>query len=123
MEKENRLRIDKVVEKEDTAAHYGSGLLPVFATPGMIALMEKSAHLLAKTLLSEEEDTVGIEINVRHIRATPMGAKVYAEAILVKQEAKRFIFEIRAYDEKGEIGNGTHVRYMISPTKFMEKLF
>ena len=120
---EKRLRIDKIVGEEDTAAHYGSGLLPVFATPGMIALMEKCAHLLAKSLLSADEDTVGIEINIKHTRATPMGARVYAEALLVEHENKRFTFEIRAYDEKGEIGNGTHVRYMISPTKFMEKLF
>ncbi len=122
MEIGKKLIIEKIVTEQETAAHYGSGLLNVFATPGMIALMEKAAHLLAKLSLPQTQDTVGIEIQVKHTRATPMGAKVSAEAILTAIEDKKLTFSIKAFDELGEIGHGTHVRYIINPIKFMEKI-
>jgi len=122
MEVGNRLIIEKLVEESDTAAYYGSGLLKVFATPGMIALMEKCAHLLAKQSLPEDQDTVGIEVNIKHIRATPQGAKVYAQAELSEIDGKKLTFSVKAFDDLGEIGNGTHTRYIINPVKFMNKL-
>ncbi len=122
METGKKLVIEKLVTETDTAAYYGSGLLQVFATPAMIALMEKSAHLLAKFSLPENQDTVGIEISVKHTRATPMGAKVYAEAELLAVEGKKLTFSVTAFDDLGEIGKGTHVRYIINPTKFLDKI-
>ena len=122
MEKGKKLIIEKLVTDTDTATYYGSGLLEVFATPAMIALMEKSAHLLAKFSLPENQDTVGIEINVKHTRATPIGAKVYAEAELIDIDGKKLTFSVTAFDDQREIGKGTHVRYIINPTKFMDKI-
>jgi len=122
MEIGKKLIIEKLVTETDTASYYGSGLLNVFATPGMVALMEKSAHLLAKLSLPQTQDTVGIEINVKHTRATPLGAKVYAQAILIAIEGKKLTFSVKAFDNLGEIGSGNHVRYIINPAKFMEKL-
>ena len=115
-------RIEKIVEKTDTAAQYGSGLLEVFATPAMIALMERAAHKLAQSIVAEREDTVGTEVNIKHIRATPIGASVYAEAELVEKEERKLVFRVAAFDDKGEIGNGTHIRFIISPEKFMGKI-
>ncbi len=114
--------VEKTVSQNDTAAYFGSGLLNVFATPAMIALMENSAHLLANSFLSLEEDTVGIEISVNHTRATPLGAKVKAQATLTATDGKKLIFNIKAFDEQGQIGYGTHVRYIINPVKFMERI-
>lgn len=122
MEPGRKLRVEKIVEYADTAASYGSGLLEVFSTPAMIALMEKSAHLLAKSMLSDKEDTVGTEIDIKHLRATPMGASVSAGAELISAEGRKLVFKVSASDNKGEIGNGTHIRYIIDPVKFMSKL-
>jgi len=115
-------RIEKIVTGSDTAAQYGSGLLEVFATPAMIALMEGAAHKLALSIVASGEDTVGTEVNIKHIRATPVGAKVYAEAELTEREDRKLIFKVTAYDDKGEIGNGTHTRFIISPERFMQRI-
>jgi len=115
-------RIEKIVEIADTAAQYGSGLLEVFATPAMIALMEGAAHKLALSVVAEGEDTVGTEVNIKHTRATPVGASVYAEAELIDIEGKKLIFRVAAFDNKGEIGHGTHTRFIISPGKFINKI-
>lgn len=122
MEIGKKLKIEKVVTQSDTAAYYGSGLLEVFATPGMIALMEQTAHLLAKSFLPEFQDTVGVEVNIRHLKASPLGAKVYAEAELISVDGKVLTFKVTAYDEKGVIGTGTHLRYIINPAKFLNKI-
>lgn len=122
MEIGKKLTIEKLVGETDTAAYYGSGLLNVFATPGMVALMEKAAHLFAKLSLPQTQDTVGIEINVKHTRATPLGAKVFAEAVLTAIEGKKLIFSVKAFDNLGEIGSGVHTRYIINPAKFMERI-
>ena len=122
MEIGKKLKIDKVVTQSDTAAYYGSGLLEVFATPGMIALMEQTAHLLAKSFLPEFQDTVGVEVNIKHLKASPLGAKVYAEAELISVDGKVLTFKVTAYDEKGVIGTGTHLRYIINPAKFLNKI-
>ncbi len=122
METGKKLIIEKIVTESDTAAYYGSGFLHVFATPAMIALMEKSAHLLAKFSLREDQDTVGIEINVKHTRATPLGAKVYAEAEILSLEGKKITFKVSAFDDNGMIGTGNHIRYIINPAKFLDKI-
>lgn len=122
MEIGKKLKIEKVVTQSDTAAYYGSGLLEVFATPGMIALMEQTAHLLAKSFLPEFQDTVGVEVNIKHLKASPLGAKVYAEAELISVDGKILTFKVTAYDEKGVIGTGTHLRYIINPAKFLNKI-
>lgn len=113
--------IGKIVEKGDLADRYGSGGLPVFATPGMIALMEGAACMLAK----QEPyclDTVGIDISVRHTKACLEGAYVKAEAELTGIDGKRLYFNIKAYGPQGEIGSAEHTRYVIDAEKFMEKL-
>ena len=122
MEIGKKLIIEKLVKESGTAAYYGSGFLHVFATPAMIALMEQSAHLLAKFSLTDTQDTVGIEVNVKHTRATPLGAKVYAEAELVAIDGKKLTFKVKAFDDNGSIGEGTHIRYIINPSKYMDRL-
>ena len=122
MEIGKKLIIENLVKESDTAAYYGSGFLHVFATPAMIALMEQSAHLLAKFSLTDTQDTVGIEVNVKHTRATPLGAKVYAEAELIAIDGKKLTFKVKAFDDNGSIGEGIHIRYIINPSKYMDRL-
>jgi predicted thioesterase len=111
-----------VVEEKDTAKHYGSGTLDVLATPAMIALMENAAMLAVAQHLPEALDTVGIEIEVEHSNPSDIGATVNATAVLTKIKGRRLFFLLKANDETGEIGRGTHVRYIIDKNKFMNKL-
>ena len=112
----------QVVDKKDTAAEYGSGLVEVFATPAMIALMENAALKTVLPYLGNDYSTVGFEINVRHFKPTPVGMRVECTATLNKIDGKKLVFAIVAKDEEGKIGEGTHTRYIINSKKFMEKL-
>ena len=112
----------EVVTKENTASKYGSGLVDVFATPAMVGLMENACMNAVLPSLPEGFNTVGIEICVKHTKATPMGMKVFSKATLTEVDGKRLVFEVVAWDDEGEIGRGTHTRFIIDTKKFMEKL-
>lgn len=105
-----------------TALSMGSGTLPVLATPAMITLMEAAAVTAIEALLPEGQSSVGIEVNVRHLSATPVGEEIIASAIVTEIEGKRITFEVRAWDRKELIGEGTHVRYLIDEARFMARL-
>lgn len=110
------------VEHKDTAAVYGSGKLEVFATPAMVGLMENTAIKCLEGTLEKDTDTVGIEINTQHLRATGVGKKVSCKATVIEVDGRRIRFEIDAWDEKGCIGHAIHDRFIINPEKFMGKL-
>jgi len=110
-----------VVTEELSAKNLGSGLLPVYATPAMIALMENTAFESVAQYLEEGCGTVGTAINVKHVAATPIGMKVTCETELIKAEGRALTFAVSAYDECGIIGEGVHERFIITENKFMEK--
>lgn len=112
-----------VTTADDTnsAASMGSGLLPVFATPSMIALIEKAACESVAPELEEGSGTVGTLLNVKHLAATPLGMKVTAETELVEIDRRRLVFKVEAYDEKEKIGEGIHERFIINNEKFLSK--
>ena len=109
------------VVRENTAAAVGSGMLEVFATPMMIALMEKTACESAAPYLEEGSGTVGTELNVKHVAATPIGMQVTCETELVEVDGRRLVFHVKASDEAGLIGEGTHERFIINNEKFQSK--
>ena len=114
-------RSETVVTPSNTADAVGSGLVPVFATPYMIALMENAASGALLPCLSEDEGSVGTHLDVSHSSATPIGMKVWAEAEVTAVEGKKITFSVKAYDEAGEIGSGTHERFIIKPERFLAK--
>jgi Predicted thioesterase len=111
-----------IVNETNTAKAYGSGLIEVFATPAMVGLMENTAHTSVQEFLPQGMVTVGIEINVKHIKATPLGMKVTCYSVLEKVEGKRLFFNVEAFDEIGKIGESNHTRYIVDAVKFVEKL-
>ena len=115
-------RCETTVVEENTAAAVGSGLLSVFATPMMVALMENAAVNALKGYLEEGEGTVGTRIEVSHDAATPLGMEVWAEAELTKVDGRALTFAVSAFDEAGPIGKGSHTRFIIQNEKFMAKV-
>ncbi|EKQ56877.1 MULTISPECIES: thioesterase family protein [unclassified Clostridium] len=110
-----------IVSDNDLAIKIGSGDLEVYATPAMIALMENAAKSLVVNEIPNEFTTVGIEINVKHIKSSRIGANIECKATLVKVDGMKLFFEVEAYDDNGIIGKGTHTRYIVNINDFMEK--
>ena len=115
--------VSTLVEREDTAKEVGSGSLLVYATPCMVALMEGAACEAIEEAMDETKTTVGTELNIQHISATPVGLEVRAEATVTAVDGKVISFEVRAFDEAGEIGKGTHKRVIVPTQKFLEKAY
>jgi predicted thioesterase len=115
-------REESIVRPEDTAVHYGSGRVEVFATPAMVGLMEKTCLNSVLPFLPEGFDTVGTRVDVTHSRATPVGRKVVCTSRLAEVDRRRLVFDVLAEDEKGEIGRGRHERFIIDTAGFMDKL-
>lgn len=114
-------RAETVVVQENTAAAVGSGLVPVFATPYMIALMENAAVNALTPYMEENQGSVGTHLDVSHDAATPIGMKVWAEAEVTAVDGKALTFSVAAYDEAGVIGKGTHNRFIIAVDRFLAK--
>ncbi len=112
-----------LVEREDTALEVGSGSLLVYATPCMAALMEAAACEAIEPGLAEGETTVGIELNLKHLSATPVGLEVRAAAEVTAVEGKIVSFTIEAFDEAGKIGEATHKRALVNAQRFLEKTY
>lgn len=111
-----------VVTDEVTASKVGSGLLPVYATPSMIALMEGTCAESVQPYLAEGEGTVGVAVDIKHIAATPVGMTVRCESLLKEVNGKKLVFEVNVYDEKGLVGTGIHKRAIINNEAFMARL-
>jgi len=92
----------------------------VFATAGMVALMEMAASRAMAGVLEEGELTAGVLVNVTHTAATPPGATVRARARFLGREGKFYRFEVVAEDEAGEIGRGIHDRAVVRHDRLLE---
>ena len=111
------------VDKNKTALYIGSGDIEVLSTPSMIALMENAAMNSVASQLPENCTTVGGYIETKHIKPSQVGEKIFATAVLINVENKKLTFNIKAFQENGElIGEGTHIRYIINKDTFISKL-
>jgi fluoroacetyl-CoA thioesterase len=110
-----------IVSNELTAAVVGSGLLPVFSTPSMIAFMENTAMDLIE--LKTNESSVGTNINAQHLKASAVGETLSCTATLTANEGRKYSFEIVVENEKNEIvGKATHDRFVVDIERFMSKI-
>ena len=112
-----------VAEREDTAYEVGSGSLLVYATPCMVALMEGAACDAIAEAIPEEKTSVGIELQISHTSATPVGMEVRAEAAVTAVEGNIITFQVTAFDEAGKIGEGTHKRAIVTTQKFLDRTY
>ena len=121
---ESGLKYESVVEvtSANSAKTMGSGDMDVFATPSMVALMENAAMMAVASALPEGSATVGTQINTSHIKASPIGATITASAQLTEVEGRKLTFAVKAWDEKGVIGEGVHTRFVVDRERFLSKL-
>ena len=110
------------VTPDKTAEAMGSGTLPVFATPAMVALMENTAAESVEALLPEGSTSVGTLINVKHLSADPVGAEVTCESELTEIDGRKLTFEIKVFDREGVVGEAYHERFVIDRARFMDKV-
>lgn len=112
---------ETVVADSNTAVSAGSGSLPVFATPCMVALMEKASCNAVAEALDEGTTSVGTTVNISHLSATPVGIKVKAESVVTEVDGRRICFNVTVSDSSGIIGKGTHERFVVDSQRFMSK--
>lgn len=112
---------EMTVTDEFTAKTMGSGVLDVYATPAMLALMEKTAFTSVAPYLNEGCGTVGIKVEIEHVASSPLGMKITCDSELTAIEGRKLIFSVEAFDEKGLIGKGIHERFIIESERFQEK--
>ncbi len=95
----------------------------VFSTPSMIAEMEETCRLMLKEKFLQDEgwDSVGTLVNVRHLKATPVGAEVLLKAKVVEVNERKVTFEVDAMDKIEKIGEGIHERTIINVPEFKER--
>ena len=115
-------RINRKVNLAQLATTVGSGTLPVLATPALIAALEEAASLAVAPHLPEGSTTVGGHIEVSHLKPTGMETSFYAEAELIEIDRSKLTFTLTAYDETGQIGKGSHIRFIVDGEKFMENI-
>lgn len=110
------------VTETDTAAAYGSGLVPVLSTPHLIALMEHAAQQVIQPFLESTQTAVGTRVDMQHLAATPVGMEVTVRAELLAVERRRLRFNVEAWDEKERIGTCIHERFIVDREHFMQRV-
>lgn len=111
----------EIVTEDKTAAKVGSGLLPVYATPSMIALIENTASTSVQPELEPGQGTVGTKLDIAHVAATPLGMTIRCETELTDVDRRKLVFTVKVYDDAGLVGEGTHERFIIDEERFMQK--
>jgi len=112
----------ELVTAENTASRWGSGLVAGYSTPAMIGLMESAAFRATQDLLEAGQTTVGIEVNVKHLAATPIGMTARARATLTEVDGRKLIFNVEAWDDAEKIGEGTHTRFIVDWERFDKRM-
>ncbi len=113
--------LNDTVTIENTAKTLGSGSLLVYGTPAMLLLVEKTAVALLEGKLEEGMTSVGTNLNVNHVSATPVGGEVSCTVTLTEIDRKRLVFKVLVEDKNGIIGKGSHERFLVNAEKFQAK--
>ena len=109
------------VTESHTAITLESGNARVLSTPYLVAMLEKAAHELCFPYLEVGTATVGTEMNVKHLAATPVGMNVTVSATVTEWEGRKIVFSVEAFDETEKIAEGTHTRFVVMKEKFQSR--
>ena len=108
------------VRREHSASHVGSGEVEVLSTPSMILFIEETCRLHASKYLDEGQTTVGIHVDIYHVKPAPVGSEVTVEATLLNFDRKRLIYYAEVKYDDHLIGYGIHERYIVERSRFIE---
>ncbi len=118
------LNCEMTVTEDDLASRWGSGKACVYATPCMIAFMELTSTKLIDQFLENDEITVGTMVNIRHLKSSPVGAKIRCHAKIIKVSGKSITLEVNCYmNDNVLIGTGTHGRFIVEKNNFEKKCY
>ncbi|HUL23275.1 MAG TPA: hotdog domain-containing protein [Thermodesulfobacteriota bacterium] len=113
---------EMIVREEDLAGRLEDVPVEVLSTPRLIQLLETAAIEAIRDHLSADQVSLGTEMRIRHLSATPLGMKITANALLKGVENNRLFFLVDAYDEKEKVAEGEHERILVSKERFLEKV-
>jgi len=121
---DSKLELTYRVETKDLAsalsADQQDAFPAVLATSRMVALMELAAARLMKPLLAEGELSVGVNVSINHLAATPTDEEVKALAVFKGMEGKLYKFEVELHDNGGMAGSGTHTRAIVKTERLLQ---
>ena len=110
------------VDEKLTADKLGNEGVIVFSTPSMLAFLEATSRLLVADELDEGVTTLGMAVDLHHLRSTPVGMHVTCKATLTAIDGKKLSFECELRDEKEIVGRATHDRYIMPVAKLQARV-
>lgn len=113
---------EMVVKEEDLVSRIGNVDVDVLSTPRLIQLLEAAAIEAIREYLPSNQLTLGTQVKIKHLSATPPGMKVTAHALLREVDQKRLTFVVDAYDEVDKVAEGEHERVVVSRERFVQNV-
>jgi predicted thioesterase len=110
-----------IIGSEHTAQSMGNKGVNVLGTPMLVQFAEFASHKLLVPNLSPQQASVGIRVDIRHLKATPVGMQVWIKAVLCNIDRSRYVFEVSGRDEQGDILSGFHERFIVELESFMAR--
>ncbi len=115
-------RCEMIVKEEDLVSQWGGVPVDVLSTPRLIQLLEAAAVEAIHDHIPGDQVSLGTEMRIKHLSATPLGMKVTANALLKGMENNRLLFLVDAYDEKEKVAEGEHERVLVSRERFLQRV-
>jgi len=115
-------KAEMMVREGDLVSHLGEIDVDVLSTPRLIQLMEEAAVNAIRDMIPSDQLSLGTQINIKHLSATPLGMKVTGHAILKEIHKNRLLFLVDAYDEREKVAEGEHERVLVSKERFHRKV-
>lgn len=115
-------KAEMIVKEEDLVSQLGGLPIHVLSTPRLIQLMEEAAINAIQDIIPPDQLSLGTQVKIKHLSATPLGMKVTGNAILKEVHKNRLLFLVDAYDEKEKVAEGEHERVLVSKAHFNERV-
>lgn len=113
---------EMIVKDEDLVRQLGNIPVDVLSTPRLVQLLEAAAINAIQDFIPTNQVSLGTEVKIKHLSATPLGMKVTANALLKKVDKNRLFFLVDAFDEREKVAEGEHERVLVSKDRFLQKV-